>query len=318
MVNLFKSFAEKFSYWRIILFIAGPIFALYFIISFHNYEDQRVFYTLGIAIWMALWWISEVAPLAITSLLPVVLFPAFGIIDGKDVSASYFNHVIFLFIGGFLMALAIQKWNLHKRIALKILLAIGLSPAKILFGFMFATAILSMWISNTATALMMVPVLMSILIKLEDINGSEYSSKFGIGLLLSIAYSASIGGIVTLVGTPPNLSFVRIFDIYFPNAPEIGFGSWMVFALPIGIILFLITYIYLYFIYVKPNDKWEKIDKKSLIEELQQLGKVSYEEKIILALFIILAKSVDIQSRYKNIGITIPGWCNLFIYHAYQ
>lgn len=145
--------------------------------------------------------------------------------DGKAVSITYFNHVIFLFLGGFLVALAIQKWNLHQRIALNILRVIGLSPGKILLGFMFASAFLSMWISNMATAMLMAPILLSIIQKLEALNGKEGAHKLTGGLLLGIAYGCSLGGIATLVGTPPDLSFARIFNIYFPEAPEISFAS---------------------------------------------------------------------------------------------
>jgi len=195
-------------------------------------DNPRVTYTLAIAVLMAIWWIAEVVPLAITSLLPVVLFPLFGIMNGKDVSSTYFNHVIFLFIGGFLIALAMQKWDLHKRIALKILMITGVSPGRILLGFMLATSFLSMWISNTATTMMMVPILISIINKLEEIIGEKAIKRYSLGLLLGVAYSASIGGIATLVGTPPNLSFARIFQIMFPEAPEISFAQWFFICFP--------------------------------------------------------------------------------------
>ena len=158
-------------------FIIAPL--VFFLITiFIDLQPGKpeVTYTLAIALLMAIWWITEIVPLAVTALLPVVLFPLFGVMNGKDVSATYFNHVIFLFIGGFIVALAMQKWNLHKRIALKILMITGSSPARILLGFMIATAFLSMWISNTATAMMMVPILLSIISKLEEIGRSpEYS-----------------------------------------------------------------------------------------------------------------------------------------------
>jgi solute carrier family 13 (sodium-dependent dicarboxylate transporter), member 2/3/5 len=311
-MNLLKSMARNYATWRLILFFSGPLLALYFIINNDTVENPTIFNTLGIAVWMALWWIAEVAPLAITSLLPVALFPILGIMDGNTVSSAYFNHVIFLFIGGFLMALAIQKWNLHKRIALKILLTIGLSPGKLLFGFMLATALLSMWISNTATTLMMVPILMSILLKMEDINGKEKIGSFATGLLLSIAYASSIGGIATLVGTPPNLSFVRIFDIYFPNGPEIGFGNWILFALPFSIAMFIITFIYLYFIYVRKKINWVKIGKNDLKNELKELGKMTFEEKIVIFLFIILIILWIFRADIEIGDVIIYGWSDIF------
>ena len=156
--------------------------------------------------------------------------------NGKDVAGMYFNNVIFLFIGGFIMALAMQRWNLHRRIALRIILFIGVSPKKILLGFMVATAFLSMWISNTAAAMMMIPIAMAVITKLKDNFNHKIVNRFSVALLIGIAYAASIGGLATLIGTPPNLAFLRIFQIYFPGAPEITFADWFIFALPFAII----------------------------------------------------------------------------------
>ncbi|HAQ71391.1 MAG TPA: sodium:dicarboxylate symporter, partial [Flavobacteriales bacterium] len=162
--------------------------------------------TAAIAVLMALWWVTEALPIGLTSLLPIILFPAFGVLDGKDISNAYINYVIFLFIGGFFMALAIQKWGLHKRIALKILSWVGGSPFRILLGFMLASAFLSMWMSNTATTMMMLPIVFSVTSALEETHGEEKLGKLGTALLLGVAYSCSAGGVSTLVGTPPNLS----------------------------------------------------------------------------------------------------------------
>lgn len=298
---------------RYTLFVLAPLISTY-IIAFLDLEPGQpaITNTLAVALLMAIWWITEVVPLAITSLLPIVLFPALGIMDGKAVSTTYFNHVIFLFIGGFLVALAIQKWNLHKRIALNILRVIGRSPGRILLGFMFATAFLSMWISNTATAMLMVPILMSIIAKLELINGRKAMQHFSVGLLLCIAYSASIGGIATLVGTPPNLSFARIFDIYFPNAPEISFAIWFFFAFPITVILFVILFIYLYFIFIRRKNKLKSLSREEIINEYKALGKKQFEEKVILILFIGLAFLWFFRADIVIGSIHIPGWSNLF------
>ena len=138
---------------------------------------------------------------------------------GKATAGIYFNHIIFLFIGGFIIALAMQKWNLHRRIALKIILLIGAGRSRIMLGFMAATFFLSMWISNTATTIMMVPIELANIIKLSESDEGGDLGRFPVGLLIGIAYAASIGGIATLIGTPPNLSFSRIFAIYFPQAP---------------------------------------------------------------------------------------------------
>ena len=154
------------------------------------------------------------------------------------------------------MALAMERWNLHRRIALKILILFGISPGRILMGFMLATAFLSMWMSNTATAMMILPIALSIIIKLEEDLGKQKTHKYFTGLLLSIAYSASIGGIATLVGTPPNLSFVRISSIIFPKMPEVSFADWFLFAMPITLILFFTAWVlYILCIARKKNGK---------------------------------------------------------------
>ena len=307
-----KNIQFQFNFKNIIGYFIGPLLFV-LIILFGNLEpgNPQVTYTLAIALLMAIWWITEIIPLAVTALIPVVLFPLFGVMNGKDVSSTYFNHVIFLFIGGFLVALAMQKWNLHKRIALKILMFTGSSPARILLGFMFATAFLSMWISNTATAMMMVPILLSIISKLEDYIEKKELSRYSIGLLLGIAYSASVGGIATLVGTPPNLSFTRIFHIMFPQAPEIGFSEWFIFALPISVIFFVIIWAFLYFMY-RPRTSWNELNNINFKEQYKDLGPASFEEKIILIDFVLLALLWLTRSGISIGEFTIPGWSSLF------
>jgi sodium-dependent dicarboxylate transporter 2/3/5 len=298
---------------RYLIFILAPVIAAYLVLFVElDPENPAVTNTLAVAVLMALWWVTEVVPLAVTSLLPVALFPLLGIMDGRAVSATYFNHVIFLFIGGFLVALAIQKWNLHKRIALNILRVIGSSPARILLGFMFATAFLSMWISNTATAMMMVPILLSIIAKLEEVNGQEQVRHFTIGLLLCIAYSASIGGIATLVGTPPNLSFARIFYIYFPEAPEISFAGWFFYAFPISVLLFGILFGYLYLVFIRREKSWVGFSRGEIQQAYDDLGKRTYEEKVLLVVFISLALLWFFRADIVIGSFRIPGWSNVF------
>ena len=272
--------------------------------------QPAVTYTMAIALLMAGWWITEVIPLAITSLLPVVLFPLLGVMDGKSVSSAYFNHVIFLFIGGFMMALSMQKWDLHRRIALKIMLFTGTSPQRVLLGFMVATAFLSMWISNTATAMMMVPIVLSITKKLSDFMDEKSNHKFTTGLLLGVAYSASIGGIATLVGTPPNLSFARIFQIMFPTAPEISFGSWFLFAMPISLLMLALAWIILNYGF-KPKQFSTRETKATLKKEYHSLGKATREQKIILALFVILALGWLTRANINIGDFHLSGWSSL-------
>ncbi|MFW5805695.1 MAG: SLC13 family permease [Bacteroidales bacterium] len=301
-----------------IFLVIAPLIALAFIffIDLDN-ENAAVSATMGIAIWMAIWWVLEIVPLGITSLLPVVLFPLFGVMNGKAVSAAYFNHVIFLFMGGFLVALAIEKWNFHKRIALVILNVVGNSPGRLLFGFMLTTAFLSMWISNTATAMLMVPIIISIVKKLEIINGKTAVKLFALGLLLSVAYSASIGGVATLVGTPPNLSLARIFEMYFPEAPEISFSKWMIFALPITILMFICTWCYIYLKFIKKGGAWKSIKRYELKKELVALGRMSYEEKVMSVVFLLLALLWMFRVDIVIGSFTIFGWANLFEHPEY-
>ncbi len=314
-----KAFLPKHTaQWRKVLFYIAPVLGLYIaFITRLEVDNPKVSATLGVAVWMALWWVSEVVPLAITSLLPVVLFPLLGIMNGKAVSSTYFNHVIFLFIGGFLVALAIQKWNLHKRIALRILLWTGVHPGRILFGFMFSTAFLSMWISNTATTMMMVPILLSIIVKLEDLNGREKMAHFAVGLLLATAYSASVGGIATLVGTPPNLAFSQIYVDTFPSAPEISFAQWFLFAFPISVVLFVILYVYLYVVFIRKSGGWKQIDKVVLVEEHKDMGAVSYEEKVVGIVFVMLALLWFFRSDITIGAIHMKGWAHLFSHPKY-
>ncbi len=248
-----------------------------------------------------------------TLLLPVVLFPFLGIMDGKAVDSTYFNHVIFMFIvTGFIITLAMERWNLHKRIALKILMFTGVSPGRILHGFMIASAFLSMWISNAATAMMMIPTLISIISKLEESVGKKKVSKYIVGLLLGVAYGASIGGIATLVGMPPNLSFAGIFHIYFPDTPEISFATWFIFALPISITMFMITWAFLYFILKQKKGTWININRQTFKHQLSLLGPAGLVEKVFFIVFILVAFLRLFRSDLDFGIITIPGWVEIF------
>jgi len=276
-----------------------------------NPQKPEVTATLAVAVLMAVWWVSEAVPIAVTALLPVALFPLLGIMNGKDVSAVYFNHVIFLFIGGFLVAMAMEKHNLHKRIALKILLLTGTGHGKVLFGFMFATAFLSMWMSNTATAMMMVPVAISIIAKFSELLDKKNARRYSLSLLLGIAYAASVGGIATLIGTPPNLSFSRIFSIIFPYAPEISFSQWFVFALPVSIFMLFAAWVVIYLMY-RTDTKNIKAGKDIFKDQYKNLGKASFEENVVFIAFITLALLWIFRSGIKIDNFEIPGWTSFF------
>jgi len=267
--------------------------------------------TLAVAALMAVWWVNETIPLAVTALLPIVLFPALGVLDGKTVSEVYMNHIIFVYVGGFMMALAMEKWNLHKRIALKLLVFIGVSPGRILIGFMATSAFLSMWISNTATTMMMIPIVLSIVVSLEESLTGKTITKYATGLFLAIAYSASIGGMSTLVGSPTNLVCPKILTLLYPGAPEISFTGWMVFALPISAIMLVAVFLVIYLIF-SPKEKWEHIDRAHFKNAYKELGKSSHEEKIVFVLFLVLAFLWITRTGITFNSFSIPGWAQIF------
>ncbi len=297
---------------RKLFFFVAPILSIYIFFTCDlKPGSPAVTATAAIAIWMAIWWISEAVPLAVTALLPIALFPLLGIMDGKAVSGAYVNHIIFLFIGGMLVAMAMQTWGLHKRIALKVLTFFGKGPGTILFGFMSTTAFLSMWISNTATAMMMVPVVTPIVSSLEEQLAGKKSHRLTTGFLLAIAYSASIGGAASLIGSPPNLSFTRILAISFPQAPEISFTSWMLFAIPISIIMFASCWLLLYLMYIR-DSAHTQLNKKYFLEQYQALGRTTREQKIVSIAFASMALLWIFRSDINLGFVLIPGWSNLF------
>jgi len=278
--------------------------------------NPEVTITAAIAVLMALWWVAEALPIGLTSLLPIILFPAFGVLDGKAISDAYINYVIFLFIGGFFMALAIQKWGLHKRIALKILSWVGGSPFNILLGFMLASAFLSMWMSNTATTMMMLPIVFSVTSELEETHGEKKLGKFGTALLLIVAYSCSVGGVSTLVGTPPNLSLVRIFEIIYPDAPEISFGQWLVFALPLSVVMLGVVLVVLYLLF-PANKDLEVLDKNFFKNSNKALGPISVDEIRVLWLFIALVLLWVFRKPIAIGDFVLPGWSEVFAAPAF-
>ncbi len=271
---------------------------------------------LAIAALMAVWWVTEAVPLAVTALLPVVLFPLMGILNAKVVAGTYFNDIIFLFLGGFMMALAMEKWNLHKRIALRILLVVGVGPGRMLMGFMVATAFLSMWISNTATAMMMLPIALSIVLELEETVGKSEIDRYSIAVFLGIAYAASIGGMATLVGTPPNLVLVKQLSILFPEAPEITFSEWMILGLPVSLTMLVIAWSLLYFMY-RPRQRWERVELSTFRTEYGKLGRGTYEEKMVGILFLVLALLWITRAGIDFGGFRIRGWAAWFGHPEY-
>ncbi|WP_047546768.1 SLC13 family permease [Psychroserpens sp. Hel_I_66] len=239
--------------------------------------------------WIAVWWITEAIPIAVTALLPIVLFPLSGGLDLSTTTSAFGHKYVFLYLGGFIIAIAIEKWNLHKRIALNIINIIGSDIRKIILGFMVATAFLSMWISNTATSVMMLPIGIAIIKQLKDNPNTieNENSIFGKSLMLAIAYSASIGGIATLIGTPPNLVLAGVVeDIY---GYEITFSQWFIFGFPISILLLFICWKYLTRYAFKFTQTEFPGGKQEIKRLLKTLGNITYEEKVVAITFAITA-----------------------------
>ena len=293
------------------LFIGIALFlAVWFFLDFGaEFSDAKL--VAAVAALMAAWWIFEAVPLAVTSLVPLVLFPFLGVLSSSNTATQYMNSTIFLFIGGFIIAIAMERWNLHKRIALKVIGFAGRTPSKIVLGFMVASAFISMWISNTATAVMLLPIGLAIIYKLEEEYGEEKTRKFSLALMLGIAYSCSIGGIATLIGTPPNLVFMRIYKISFPNNPEILFGNWMKFALPISIVMLIFVWILLTKVLYR-SDKEFSVDDEIITSEKQKLGMMSYEEKAVMVVFVATSLLWIFRVELDLGFAKIPGWSMLF------
>ena len=270
--------------------LLGPL-AFILVLFFFQPEDLSADARsiLASTIWIAIWWITEAIPIAVTALLPIILFPLTGGLDLTLTTASFGHKYVFLYVGGFIIAIAIQKWNLHKRIALNIIRVIGTDVVKIILGFMIATAFMSMWISNTATAVMMLPIAMAIVAQLKDNPNTieDENEIFGKALMLGIAYSASIGGLSTLIGTPPNLVLAGVVEETFGY--EITFSEWFKFGFPISIILLFICWKYITGIAFKFKQKDFPGGRQEIKNQLKKLGKISYEEKLVAIVFSLTA-----------------------------
>lgn len=268
---------------------------------------------LGVALWMALWWTTEVVPIAVTSLVPIVAFPLSGALGINETTSSYGHKYIFLYVGGFLLALAIERWGLHRRIALHLIRFIGTSPARVILGFMTATALLSMWISNTATSVMMLPIGMAIVTQLTggssktaaESRSDTAASPFGKALMLGIAYSASIGGVATLIGTPPNLVLAgMVTDKY---GIEIGFAQWMIFAAPISLILLLVCWYYLTHLRFRLHADSPQASDHAIKEQIGQLGSITAQERNVLVVFSITAACWMFRSVLQRLFPVLSG-----------
>ncbi|OFJ62529.1 DASS family sodium-coupled anion symporter [Actinomyces sp. HMSC075B09] len=241
------------------------------------------------AVLMGVWWMTEAIPLAATALVPLVLFPTFQTIDFKAIAAPYASSTIFLFMSGFILALGMQRWNLHRRLALLVVRTVGTSPKRLIAGFMIATGFLSMWVSNTATAVVMLPIGLSVLTLTADrVGGFKNQKNFSTALMLAIAYAASIGSLGTVIGTPPNALLVAYLsenhDIH------IGFGQWMLVGVPLSVVFMTLGWLLLTTIF-KPEMDTIPGGRELIGDELKKMGRMTRGEKMTGVIFLLAALS---------------------------
>ena len=255
--------------------IAGPgLMAIFYWFGIQGGMTNQAALTLGITAWVAYWWVSETLPIPVTSLLPMILFPAFSVLSMDDAANSYSDKLIWLYVGGFIIALALEKWKLHIRIAKLILLKMGTNLYKIVLAFMLTCYFLSMWISNTATALMMLPIAESLIQRLQG----KAAPNFGKSLMLGVAYACSIGGIATLIGTPTNLVFSGMVEKTY--GIDITFAQWFIIGFPISLVLLFIAWLILIYIFAP--------GRLDLTLDEIKWDALGYEEKSVLWVFTLV------------------------------
>jgi sodium-dependent dicarboxylate transporter 2/3/5 len=287
--------------------IGGPIvFLVLLFMAPPEGMTEEAWRTVAVGGLMAIWWVTEAIPIAATALIPLVLFAPLGIASMGDAASPYANPIIFLFLGGFMVALAMERWNLHRRIALSVVRVMGVQPHRLVLGFMIATAFLSMWVSNTATAVMMTPIALSVihLVRPEGEygHGQPVDFNFAISLMLAVAYAASIGGLGTLIGTPPNALLAGfMLESY---EVEIGFAQWMLVGVPLVVVSLPVTWVVLTrFVY--PIRLRELPGGRETIEvEYRKLGRISRAEKTVAVVFGMTALLWIVRPLLEEI---IPG-----------
>ncbi len=258
----------------------------------------------AIAVLMAVWWVTEAIPIPATALLPVVLFPVMGVLSGSEVTRAYGNHLIYLFLGGFLIAVTMEKWNLHHRIALHTIRMVGLTPQRIVLGFMLATAFLSMWISNTASTMMMVTIAMAVLKEMQlDARQTQGRLGFGGVLMLGIAYAASLGGVATLIGTPPNAIFAGVVEKTY--GISISFLDWMVFALPLSLLMLALSWLYLTRVVFARADLQLPGSQSVIRDQIERLGPMTRQEKQVAVVFGTVAALWLLRGLYQPQGLAM-------------
>ena len=287
---------------NIIGLILGPLVFSLILLFFEadglSFEAKCI---LASTAWMAVWWVTECVPISVTALLPIVLFPLTGGMDLSTTTAAYGHKLVFLFVGGFMIALAIEKWHLHKRLALNIIRMTGSNKSRVILGFMLATAFLSMWISNTATSIMILPVGLAIISQLkDDPNTKENENEiFGKSLMIAIAYSASIGGMATLIGTPPNMVLAGVVEESY--GIKLNMFDWMKFGVPLSSFLLMICWVYLTKIAFKFKNEEFSAGRDEILRQIKKLGSFSNEEIKVLIVFTLTALGWILRGSIEKI-----------------
>src|SRR5699024_2476596 len=291
-----KKLLKKFSRQQIGLVLGPLLFSIILFIPDLTGLPLAPRAVLAVTGWTATWWVTEAIPIYATSFLPLILLPMTGGTDQETATMAYGNPIVFMYMGGFIIALAVEKWDLHKRIALTIISFIGTSGKKIILGVLIATAFLSMWISNAAVALMMLPIALALIsqVKEQDVMKDESLDSFAKGLLLTVAYAASIGGLATIIGSVPNAVLVGIANSTLDA--DISFTDWFIFGLPISLLLLA----FLYFYITKMKFKFvenEEIPSTFAKDELEKLGPMTKNE-ILVALVFFFTGSLWVVSGF--------------------
>ena len=296
---------------KLIAILAGPLTCLLFAFFIHLDEgNPQISYMAGITLWMAIWWFTEAVHLAVTAFIPFLFIPIFGIAESKIVAQQYSDSIIFLFLGGFMLAFAIEKYDLHRRIALKVLSVVGSNPKSVLFGTMLSTYLISNWISNTATTIMLFGAVLALVLELEK-HIPKNHAKFAAAMLLGLAYSATIGGMATPVGTPPNMFFFKEYLKNYPELHDLNFLKWALIGFPISFAFLMACYFVLSKYFLKHVDKLE-VSKSFFKDTYKELGKVSYEQKAIMIIFFSCVLLWFTREDLIFDSFTFKGWKNVF------
>jgi sodium-dependent dicarboxylate transporter 2/3/5 len=291
---------------KVIGLILGPVlFILIQIFVPVTFISPIAYKVLSVAAWMIAWWVTDAVPFSVTALLPLILFPSLGVMSAAKSAAPYANPIIFLFMGGFFIAIALEKHRLHERIALNLIKLTGTSGNGIIMGFMISTAFISMWISNTATAMMMLPIAISVVKLIIPENRMLPEGKlsgeqnFALGLMLAVGYAATLGGLATIIGTPPNVVFIGLLNDF--NGQQISFAQWMLIGVPVALVLLIANYFIVTRILFPSKLDTIKGSEQLISTKLGELGSLRREEKLVLTIFSLTSFFWIFQQLFNDV-----------------